>query len=227
MTVTARQPQFADASPARLPYRAPEHARRRVLRVVQERVWLSDLQQGNIDWVEEVRRIARAQDAEAFARLFAHFAPRLKAFLMKSGADEASAEECVQDVMVTVWRKAPQFDPTRASAATWIYTIARNRRIDLLRRQRRPEPEELAWGPEEEPDQFDVLSFQQDSERLAEALAQLPEKQRVLIERAYFGDLSQSEIAELTGLPLGTIKSRIRMALEKLRHALSHEGTRQ
>ena len=104
--------------------------------------------------------------------------------------------------------------------ATWIFTIARNRRIDALRKQRRPEPEDLAWGPEEEPDQADVMALQQESELLGRAIAELPTAQRELIEQAYFGDMSHSEIAEKTGLPLGTIKSRIRLALERLRHAM-------
>lgn len=172
-------------------------------------------------WVELVVRVRDDGDVQAFARLFDHFAPRVKAFLMKSGADAAMAEECAQDVMATLWQKAHLFDPTRASVATWVFTIARNRRVDMLRKQRRPEPEDLAWGPEHEPDQEDVLSLQQESARLGEAIAALPQKQRELIERAYFGDLTHSEIAEQTGLPLGTIKSRIRLALEKLRHAMS------
>ena len=173
------------------------------------------------DWVSLLGKVAASQDTDAFAALFEHFAPRVKAFLMKSGADHAMAEECAQDVMVTVWKKAAQFDASRASVATWIFTIARNRRIDMLRRNRRPEPEDLTWGPEEEPDQADVLSLQQESEQLALAIANLPEKQRMMIERAYFGELSHSEIADETGLPLGTIKSRIRLALDRLRHTLS------
>lgn len=172
-------------------------------------------------WVALLERVAEQQDADAFAQVFDHFAPRVKAFLMKSGADAATAEECAQDVMVTVWRKAPQFDATRASVATWIYTIARNRRIDMLRRDRRPEPEELTWGPEAEPDQLDAIALQQESARLVSAMADLPDRQRQMIERAYFGDLTHSEIAEETGLPLGTIKSRIRLALERLRHSMS------
>jgi len=174
-----------------------------------------------LEWVTLLRRVADTQDTDAFAALFEHFAPRVKAFLIKSGADHAMAEECAQDVMVTVWRKAGQFDASRASVATWIFTIARNRRIDMLRRDRRPEPEDLNWGPEEEPDQLDILSLQQESDQLVAAIAELPEKQRVMIERAYFGELSHSEIADETGLPLGTIKSRIRLALERLRHSLS------
>lgn len=173
------------------------------------------------DWAVFVGRIRDAQDEVAFAALFEHFAPRVKGFLMRSGADAALAEECAQDVMATVWTKAHLFDPTRASVATWVFTIARNRRIDTIRRQRRPEPEDLGWGPEPEPDQAEAMALQQDSARLARALAALPEKQRVLVERAYYGELSHSEIAEETGLPLGTIKSRIRLALDRLRHSMS------
>ena len=172
------------------------------------------------NWPELVRRIETDKDRDAFAIIFEHFAPRVKGFLMRSGAGEQLAEECVQEVMATLWQKAHMFDPARASVSTWIYTIARNKKIDALRRQRRPEPEDLSWGPEAEPDQEDVVNLQQESDRLAAAIAELPEKQKFLIEKAYFGELSHSEIAEATGLPLGTIKSRIRLALERLRHAM-------
>lgn len=175
---------------------------------------------GETYWVACVARIRNSQDQSAFADLFRHFAPRVKGFLMKSGASESLAEECTQEVMATLWHKSHLFDPARASVATWVFTIARNKRIDILRKQRRPEPEDLPWGPEAEPDQSDILAFQQESEKLTRALADLPEKQRELIERAYFGDLSHSEIAAETGLPLGTIKSRIRLALDRLRHAM-------
>ncbi|KGM49678.1 RNA polymerase sigma factor RpoE [Pseudooceanicola atlanticus] len=171
-------------------------------------------------WIEDMIRIRDHKDREAFARLFAHFAPRVKGFLISSGSDPAVAEDCAQDVMVSVWRKAHLFDPTRASVSTWIFTIARNRRIDLARKDKRPEPEDLGWGPEPEQAQDDGLALQQESEQLGQALAALPSKQRELIEKCYFGDLSHREIADATGLPLGTIKSRIRLALEKLRHAM-------
>ncbi len=177
--------------------------------------------QTELHWVACVTAIAKDEDQAAFARLFRHFAPRVKAFLIKSGADETLAEECMQDVMATLWQKAHLYDASRASVATWIFTIARNRKIDLLRRQARPEPEDLPWGPEQEPDQADVMALQQETQRLADAIRQLPDKQRSLIERAYFGDLTHSEIAAETGLPLGTIKSRIRLALERLRRAMS------
>ena len=174
----------------------------------------------NEDWVMLIRKVRDTQDRAAFAELFRHFAPRVKSFLMKSGAAESLAEECTQDVMATLWTKAHMFDPTRASASTWVFTIARNKKIDALRKMRRPEPEDLTWGPEAEPDQEDVMSMRQEGDRLIEAIKALPDKQRDLIERAYFKDLSHSEIAEATGLPLGTIKSRIRLALERLRHAM-------
>ena len=180
-----------------------------------------DRQSENSLWVACIARIRDDADEAAFAQIFGHFAPRVKGFLMKSGASAALAEECAQDVMATLWQKAHLFDPSRASAATWIFTIARNRRIDALRKARRPEPEDINWGPGESPDQSDVLALEQESARLAEAIAALPAKQKTLIEAAYFGDLSHSEIADKTGLPLGTIKSRIRLALDRLRHTMN------
>ncbi|MBV1865806.1 MAG: sigma-70 family RNA polymerase sigma factor [Rhodobacteraceae bacterium] len=173
------------------------------------------------NWTDLVIRVRDEQDEAAFALLFNHFAPRIKGFLMKSGADAAAAEECAQDVMVTLWQKAAQFDPTRASAATWIFTIARNRRIDVFRRQNRPEPTDLPWGPEPEAEAADALALQQETRKLSAALDALPAKQKDIVKRAFYGELSHAELAEETGLPLGTIKSRIRLALERLRRAMS------
>lgn len=190
----------------------------RATRLASKRERQMGLMAKNSEWVEQIRRIQTDQDQAAFAEVFRHFAPRVKAFLMKSGASASLAEECAQETMATLWRKAHLFDPARASVSTWIFTIARNRRIDILRKQRRPEPEELPWGPEAEPDQEDVIALQQETKQLGQALAELPAKQRELIEKAYFGDLTHSQIAAETGLPLGTIKSRIRLALERLRH---------
>lgn len=178
------------------------------------------MQTSAVLWVDDLLRIRDDRDESAFIKVFQHFGPRVKAFLMRTGMDAALAEECAQEVLVTVWNKAHLYDASRASPSTWIFTIARNKKIDVLRKQKRPEPEDLTWGPEAEPDQADVLGLQQESEQLGRALRDLPEKQRELIEKAYFGDLSHSEIAEQTGLPLGTIKSRIRLALERLRHSL-------
>jgi RNA polymerase sigma factor (sigma-70 family) len=172
-------------------------------------------------WAECLVRIRDDRDQKAFVEVFQYFGPRVKSFLMKSGADAAVAEDCVHDVMTTVWRKAHLFDPTRASVSTWVFTIARNRNIDIARRQRRPEPEDLSWGPQPEPEQTEVIGLQQETQRLGQVLASLPKEQRTMVEKAYFGDLSHSEIAAETGLPLGTIKSRIRLALERLRKGLT------
>ena len=171
-------------------------------------------------WAELIKKVETLKDTAAFEELFNHFAPRVKAFLIKSGADSQMAEECSQEVMATVWRKAHLFDPSRASASTWIFTIARNKKIDAIRKQNRPEPEQLYQDQDYEPDQETIVELQQETERLTSALEELPEKQRVLVEKAYLGELSHSEIAEITGIPLGTIKSRIRLALEKLRHSM-------
>ena len=122
-------------------------------------------------WGSYLEAIKSTHDVAAFEALFGHFAPRIKSFLLKSGADANLAEECAQEVMVTVWNKAHLFDPTRASAATWIFTIARNKKIDALRKASRPEPDELPWGPDHEPDQADVIALQQETDRLGRALA--------------------------------------------------------
>jgi len=168
-------------------------------------------------WMLAVRD---AQDRAAFAALFDHFAPRLKGFVMRSGTGSAQAEEIVQDVMLTVWRKANQFDPTRAQVSAWIYQIARNKQIDTYRKDQRPVPEELTRDPEAEPDASQILMMEQEAGKLKMALAMLKPKQREVIEQAYLGELSHQEISTQTGLPLGTIKSRIRLGLEKLRHDL-------
>jgi len=172
-------------------------------------------------WISQLDAVRDHKDKVAFGDLFSHFAPRVKSFLMKSGSPPEMAEECAQEVMVTVWNKAHLFDGSKASVSTWIFTIARNRRIDMIRKQRRPEPEDLPWGPQDAPSAADTLCLQQETELLGQAIAELPIKQRQLIERAYFGELTHAEIASETGLPLGTIKSRIRLALDRLRHAMN------
>ena len=159
-------------------------------------------------------------DRSAFAALFDFFAPRLKSFVMRSGLPAGQAEEIVQEVRLTVWRKADQFDPHRAQVSAWVYQIARNRQIDLLRRENRPVPEELGEDPGAEPDASQILAVDQEAEHRKRALSALKPDQRDTIEQAYFGELSHQDISTRTGLPLGTIKSRIRLGLERLRHEL-------
>ncbi|KAA0920510.1 sigma-70 family RNA polymerase sigma factor [Aquicoccus porphyridii] len=165
------------------------------------------------------------RDRRAFAQLFDHFAPRLKGVVARSGAPPAQVEDIVQDVMLTVWRKAHQFDPERAQVSSWIYQIARNRQIDILRRERRPIPEEIARQEDTTPDASQVLALEQETEKLRQALSQLKPAQREMVEKAYLGELSHTDIQAETGLPLGTIKSRIRLGLERLRHELKTIGT--
>jgi RNA polymerase sigma-70 factor (ECF subfamily) len=176
-------------------------------------------------WSARLVAVGSKRDRDAFADLFRHFGPRVKAFLIRTGLAPSAAEDCMQDVMVALWRKAHLYDPSRATVATWLFTIARNRKIDLIRKTRRPEPEDLPWGPEPAPPQADVVALAQETQRLAQAVASLPQKQRELVERAFYGDLSHSEIAAETGLPLGTIKSRLRLAIERLRHAMAADAS--
>jgi RNA polymerase sigma-70 factor, ECF subfamily len=174
------------------------------------------------DFADCLQRIAARADRAAFARLFAYYSPRVKAYLLRLGLDGANAEEVTQEVMVAVWRKAASFDPAQASPSTWIYRIARNRRIDLFRRDRRADidAEDPALRPQAEQVPDAALEARQREARVRQAMAELPEAQRELVRVAFYEDLSHSEIAERTGVPLGTVKSRLRLAFAKLKGRL-------
>jgi RNA polymerase sigma-70 factor (ECF subfamily) len=162
-----------------------------------------------------IEAIAARGDRDAFAALFRHFAPRLKGYAMRRGADPATAEEVAQEAMVQVWRRAATFDRARAGGSGWIFAIARNKRIDLLRREHRPdvEPEEPDLAPAADSD-FDA----QESRRvLGQAFGNLPRDQSDILRKVYLEDKSHSAIAAETGLPLGTVKSRCRLGLARLR----------
>jgi RNA polymerase sigma-70 factor (ECF subfamily) len=166
--------------------------------------------------------VAQRQDRAAFAALFGHFAPRLKGYVRRLGMEEARAEELAQEVMLIVWRRAALYDPAQASVSTWIFTIARNRRIDALRRERRPEIDQDDPALVRDPDPVaDVLIEQGElAARLHEAVAELPEEQAVVLRKNFFEDKAHSAIALELALPLGTVKSRLRLALAKLRQAM-------
>ncbi len=166
-----------------------------------------------------------AKDVAAFEELFARYAGRIKAFMMRTGAGPADADEIAQDVMVAIWRRAGSFDPARAAAATWIYAIARNRRIDLIRRSRRPvpDPTDPLFQPDPEPDGHDLLSQSQQEARVREGLGTLPAEQRAVLVAAFYDGLSHGEIAAAQNLPLGTVKSRIRLAFRHLRVVLGDD----
>jgi RNA polymerase sigma-70 factor, ECF subfamily len=158
----------------------------------------------------------------AFSELFAFYAPRLKSYMLRLGAGDGEAEELAQDVMVTVWQKAGLYDRRQASVSTWMFRIARNRRIDAQRRQRRPEltaDDPMLRPPE--PEQPDDLIARDQLEGIVRAeLARLPQDQLLLLQAAFYDGLSHSEIARAFNLPLGTVKSRIRLAFQRLRGEL-------
>ena len=167
--------------------------------------------------------IARDRDRTAFGLLFGRMAPRLKAYLLRSGVGSSQADELVQEVMLMVWHRAGTFDPARAMASTWIFTIARNKRIDAARRDRRPEydPEDPALVPDRPPAADRSIETSEASARLRDAIGKLPAEQADLLRLAYFEDQPHSAIARHKGLPLGTVKSRLRLALERLRRELA------
>lgn len=164
--------------------------------------------------------IARDADRDAFAELFTAFAPKVKAYLMRLGATPAQAEEWVQDTFLIVWRKAAYFDPARAAASTWIYTIARNLRIDGVRRDRRGDISEDPFEQPPPPGADQVISSAERDDRLREAIKDLSTDQVQVVRLSFFDDKPHSEIAAELGLPLGTVKSRLRLAMNHLRHAL-------
>jgi len=169
--------------------------------------------------------VGASQDRSAFARLFAHFAPRIKTYLVRTGTDFAVADELTQEVMLLVWRKADRFDPAQANAATWIFTIARNRRIDSFRRDRRAEldPDDPTLLPDPEPAADHRLDAAEKAAQIDEAIRMLPDEQSRLLRQAFFDGKSHSAIAAESSLPLGTVKSRLRLALARLRISLTAE----
>ena len=169
-----------------------------------------------------VEAIAAHQDRAAFGMLFAHYAPRLKGYLLRLGLGPAQAEDLAQEVMVTVWRKAGQFDRNQASVATWIYRIARNRRIDAFRRESRAvlDVDDPGLQPLAQPGPDAELDTAEREAQVRAAMAELPPEQIDLVRRAFYEGLSHRQIADATGLALGTVKSRLRLAFQKLRMRL-------
>lgn len=176
---------------------------------------------------EAVLAIANGHDRDAFAALFTHYAPRVKGYIIKRGIDNAAADELLQEVMITVWTKARYFDPTRGSVSTWLFTIARNTLIDRVRRERRPEfdPDDptLSEAPPS-PEQF--VERTRYAIAVKNALAELPEEQAQVVAQVYGEGKSLSDVAIATHTPLGTVKTRMRLALARLRSRMpAADGT--
>ncbi|WP_237056977.1 sigma-70 family RNA polymerase sigma factor [Microbulbifer sediminum] len=186
------------------------------------------------DWSKLLVLVGTRQDRSAFERLFHHYAPLIKGFHYSRSAQAFSSEaadELVQEVMFRVWRKAASFDPSRASANTWIYTIMRNCRIDMLRRNSRRQDADGCdvevddiWDESPESQPLLVLQHRRSQRDISEGLRSLPAEQSHVLEKAYMEGKSHSEISTELGLPLGTVKSRVRLALKKLEAILSKQG---
>lgn len=169
-------------------------------------------------------KVAATKDREAFANLFDHFAPRVKSFMMRKGASSEQAEDLVQETMISVWSKAQLYVQDRGSVSTWIFTIARNLRIDRLRRERTSQYTDIDDydAPSNDVAQDDALARFQEDGAVAKALLQIPEEQRQLLILSYVEDMPQSEIAQRLNIPLGTVKSRMRLAYRRMKIMLEN-----
>lgn len=198
------QPEGGDVNAAAVDFAAPR------ARDSEER-----RKQVRDDWSACLTALAESRDKSEFARLFSHFAPRVKSYILRLGMPEASAEEITQEAMLLVWRKAHLFNRAKASASTWIFTLARNQSIDRMRRDKMP----LYELPEEEPDpdERDMNEHGVLEDRMRAAIETLPENQAQVLHLSYYEGKSHSEIADQLGIPLGSVKSRLRLAFSKLK----------
>lgn len=185
---------------------------------------------GNLSQPSELQRllrqVAQSRDKQAFAALFRFYAPRLKSFLGRQGFSDAECEDLVQETMLNLWRRAESFDPTKAGVSTWIFTIARNCGVDRRRRNARivSQPAEQALDePDPDPLAEEAMIVRQNEAAIRVALDRLPAEQATVIRMSYFGDNPQAEIARSLGIPLGTVKSRVRLALQRLRTMMEED----
>jgi RNA polymerase sigma-70 factor, ECF subfamily len=170
-----------------------------------------------------IAAISVRRDRDAFVALFNFYAPRIKALMMRTGGAPDFAEEIAQETLMTVWRKADYFDPARANASAWIFAIARNMRIDRLRRQILAAKHDATSRFDfDEPEQPDTqLSATELDQRVADALTQLSEEQARVVRLSFFEGRPHEEISRALNIPLGTVKSRLRLAMGHLRNLLS------
>jgi len=175
-------------------------------------------------WLQQVKDKA---DKQAFIALFNYFAPRIKAYVRRQNVGNEAAEDLTQEIMLQIWNKAGQFDSSKARASTWVFTIARNRLIDYWRAHKGERLEVsddgLAATQSYEPQQ--QVEDAQDHARIHSALAELPQAQRTLVEDSFLKERSHASIAQARKIPLGTVKSRLRLALERLRKTVERSAT--
>jgi RNA polymerase sigma-70 factor (ECF subfamily) len=176
-------------------------------------------------WAALIEAVAARRDREAFAALFEYFAPRIKTFMRRSGASEQGADELAQETLLAVWSKATLFDPRSAGAAAWIFTIARNLRIDAMRREKRSGMGysveiDAEFHVDDGPQPDAGLVASQTESMVRSALAALSEDQLRVVELSFFAEKAHAEIAETLRIPLGTVKSRLRLAMNRLRGLL-------
>jgi RNA polymerase sigma-70 factor, ECF subfamily len=169
-----------------------------------------------------ILNIAKNLDKQAFATLFDLQAPRLKSFMMRRGASPEQAEDLVQEAMISVWTKAGLYNPDKGSVLTWVFTIAKNLRIDRIRKEASMPLAELIDydAPSDEPGHDEMLMRRQESQQVARALTEIPPEQKQVLMLSFVEDMPQMEIARRLGLPLGTVKSRMRLAYMRLRKTL-------
>lgn len=172
--------------------------------------------QADPNWSDMLAELAETKSKTIYVQLFRHFAPKIKSYIIRLGLVESTADELMQETMLAVWRKAHMYNRSKAAASTWIFTLARNQSIDWMRKQKYPEYGLEEWH-EEPDDEVDQCEQVVTSDRMAKALGKLPEKQSQVLYMSYFEGRSHAEISDRLGIPLGSVKSRIRLASEKLR----------
>ena len=185
----------------------------------------SDKQQRDDSWSRLLEQVGQARDELAFAQLFAHFAPLIKGFCLgnlNANFPPDAADEIVQEVMFKVWQKSPSYDSTKAAASTWIYTVMRNCRIDLMRRNKRTPTDgdvieiDDIWDEADDDHAFVYLQQSSNEALIEKSFTQLPPEQRQVLTQVYMQGKTHQQISDETGLPLGTVKSRVRIGLKKM-----------
>jgi RNA polymerase sigma factor (sigma-70 family) len=192
---------------------------------------LNNSEKRSDQWSQLLIAVGENRDRNAFAQLFEHFGPLLKGFAHASrneGWFPGLGDDLVQEVMIKVWNKAAGYNAEKASATTWIYTVARNCRIDMLRRksntQHLPLENEDFWHEPDEVTPISLLQQKRSEDKVQASLAQLPKEQDQILRKVYLEGKSHAEASAELGLPLGTVKSRVRLALQKMQIIVSKEA---